>query len=492
MRICSFLAAMMYVVMAQASNGDSIFEIKKIHELRISFPYPAFYDSLVKSNSTDRYLQVNIQFNDKFIDSVGIKAKGNSSFNNPGQKKPFKIDFNEFVSGKKIHGLKKLNFNNSFKDPTFMREKITNDFIRKFGSPAPRVAYCNVYFNNQLWGLYTIVESIDDEFCDRWFNNNDGNLFQGDPRGTFQWKGPTQNLYTTDYDLENNSTTNNWSDLIGLINTLNNSPAKDLKKNLDTIFNLGNFVKQWAVQNIFASFDSYLGSGHNYYLYHDTISRKFEFIAWDNNEAFGSFKMGLTDAQIINTDIFYINLPASRPMCEKLLKDSLCKKMYIDSLCKISASFTNSSLDSTIDSLYQFIKAAVYADPKKYYTNADFDKNIVSDVMLTGPGGINVLGLKNFIRDRSTAIQNSFGANQVTCKKTSAAFDTKNHNDYSIQADKIIFEEPVDLYVMDAMGKTLKNTLHVTELEINSLPHGINMIVYQHAKTKGVLRYFVR
>ena len=50
-------------------------------------------------------------------------------------------------------GLKKFNLNNGFKDPTFLREKMTLDFCRRHGITAPRCTYANLYRNDTLWGL---------------------------------------------------------------------------------------------------------------------------------------------------------------------------------------------------------------------------------------------------------------------------------------------------------------------------------------------------
>lgn len=467
-------AAIVYLSNAQAAAGDSIFTINKVHTLYLTFPYASFYDSLIKTNTTDVYLKVDVKFNDKPLSQVGVKVKGNSSFNNPSQKKSFKLDFNEFVAGQDLHGLKKLNFNNSFKDPTFMREKITNDFIRKFNAPAPRVSYCNVYMNNQLWGLYTIVENIDDEFCNQWFKNDWGNLFQGDPRGTLQWKGSTtQSLYTADYDLENNHSSNDWTNLIQLINTINNTPAQNFKNNLEQVFNTGNFVKQWAAMNLFSSFDSYIGSGHNYYLYHDSLKNKFEWVAWDNNEAFGSFKLSLTNQQIVATDIYYLNSPTSRPICDKMLKDSFYKQMYADTFCIMHRSFNNRYFDPIIDSLYSLIKPSVYADPKKFYTNIDFENNIVSDVNLPGPMGLNVFGLKNFIRDRQVAVNNSFAANKVQCINNSGLSEEKHWAiKYTIDNNTIIFENPYDVTIIDLQGKKVLTSKDTFSVSIDSVPAG--------------------
>lgn len=483
-------AALVYSSFTRAAAGDSIFNLNKVHTLYLTFPYASFYDSLIKTNTTDVYLKVDVKFNDKTLSQVGIKVKGNSSFNNPSQKKSFKLDLNEFVSGQDIHGLKKLNFNNSFKDPTFMREKIANDFIRKFNAPAPRVSYCNVYMNNQLWGLYTIVENIDDEFCTRWFKNDQGNLFQGDPKGTLQWKGAaTQSLYTSDYDLENNKTSNNWTDLIQLINTINNTPAQNFKSSLEQFFNTGNFVKQWAAMNMFASFDSYIGSGHNYYIYHDSLKNKFEWIAWDNNEAFGSFKFTLTNPQIIATDIFYLNQPTSRPLCDKMLKDSPSKQMYTDTFCMMNAYFTNQYFDPIIDSLYPLIKASVYADPKKFYTNTDFENNITSDINLPGPNGLNVFGLKNFIRDRSIAIGNSFAINKIQCSLKSELLDMNQKGiKYLFDNNSIAFENPYDVTIIDMQGKKIQSALNTVSVSLASLQPGYYLLFVRNSLQTGHFR----
>jgi len=406
---------MFIIHLTKASPGDSIFNMPYIHNLQITFPYSNFYDSLLYTNVTDEYIPVDINFNGEIYNQVGIKVKGNSSFNNPSQKKSFKLDFNKFVSGQDIHGLKKLNFNNSFKDPSFMREKLTNDFLIEHNLPAPRVTYCNIYMNGQLWGLYTLVEEIDDEFCRHWFDSNDGNLFKGDPHGTLQWKGSmNQTLYESDYELKNNSTVDDWSDLISLINVINNTPDASLQDALEPKLKTSKFVKQWAAQNIFVSLDSYIGPGHNYYLYHDTVTDKFQWIAWDNNESFGTFKLNLTSPLLIDLDMYFVSAPGARPLCDKMLLNAYYRNLYSMAYCKLRDDFTNAYFDPIIDSLRPIIQASVYADPKKFYSNTKFDSSFNYDILLPHEALV-VFGLKNFIAARAVAIQNSISNNAVNC-----------------------------------------------------------------------------
>lgn len=440
-RILILLCAILFVKASSAANGDSVFQGQTVHSLYITFPYPTFYDSLLNSHATDIYLEVSITYDGTTINNVGIKAKGNSSFNNPSQKKPFKLDFNEFVSGQKLDGLKKLNFNNAFKDPSFVREKLANDFLIDHQVPAPRTAYCNVYMNNQLWGIYNVVENVDGDFCDRWFGNEDGNLFKGDPHGDLRWKGAaTQSLYEPEYELKNNEVANDWTDLIDLINVINNTADNVYYNTLDGKLNLYNFVRQWAALNLFSSLDSYIGSGHNYYVYHNTNTGKFEWISWDANEIFGSFKMNLSATQLKNLDMYFLDNAANKPLCNKMLLNATCKAMYNDAYCELENDFTNAALDAKIDSLRNLIQQDVYNDPKKFYGNTKFDSSFNYDLVLSGPGGLTVFGIKNFIATRNASAQASLATNNVICTPLGTG-NIEEENSYNI------FPNPVSAMV---------------------------------------------
>lgn len=488
------ISASFYV---KAGNGDSIFHMNYIHTIHITFPYPAFYDSLLNSKATDTYLKVNVQFNNEQYIDVGIKAKGNSSFNNPSQKKSFKLDFNEFVPGQDIHGLKKLNFNNSFKDPSFMREKLANDFLIEHDIPAPRTTYCNVYLNNQLWGLYTIVEEVDDEFCKHWFNSNDGNLFKGDPHGDLKWKGGNQqSLYETAYELKNNSNANDWSDLISMIDVINNTPQATLQAALDAKLNTAMFMKQWAAMNIFSSLDSYIGSGHNYFIYHDTVTDKFQWVAWDNNETFGSFKNNLTTAQLKNLDMYYLNNAASKPLCNNMLQNPVYKGMYNSAYCELKNDFMNSYFDAVIDSIKNVIQQSVYNDPKKFYTNTKFDSSFNYDLQLSGPGGMTVFGLKSFISERGAAIQTNLAVNGVSCwALNSADIQDEEHQielypNPAMQLVNIKSGIPVkSVVIYDLTGKKwLSDDSGQTAVNINSLSNGLYFIEINGRVRKKLLK----
>lgn len=393
---------------AQNTAGDSLFGSSQIHVIEINFSQTNYWDSLVAYKPLDQKMAASVTVNGVLYDSCGVQFKGNSSYNAPGNKKPFKIDFNEYVSGQKVDGLKTINLNNAMKDPSLMREKIFYDFMRRMGFTAPRATYAKLYLNGQYWGLYTLVEQLNKTFLENRFYNDAGNLFKGDPQGSLQWFGPADTSYYSKYELKTNEDSNYWGDLKLLIKIINNTPSQQFYDSLEKVLNTQSVINGWAANIIYANLDSYQGSGHNYYLYHNTATDKFDWIVWDCNETFGNFTQGMTLTQMENLSVFYVpsNPPNSRPLTSKMLQNNTYKSSYIYAVCQIlDNEFTTQNLFPIIDSLYNRIKPDVYADQKKPYSNQDFENNINS------PVGNNIPGLKSFITNRRNSILNQLAAN---------------------------------------------------------------------------------
>ncbi len=210
----------------------------------------------------------------------------------------------------------------------------------------------------------------------------------------------------TDYELKTNETENDWTDLVQLLNALNNTPSGQLADSLDRYLNLDSWFSYWAAHNLFANLDSYIGSGHNYFLYHNKDTDKFEWITWDVNEAFGNFNMGLSLTGIKTLPIGFIPNPGTqRPMMYRLWADPAFQQRFADRLCDLLDDFNNGHLDARINALADLIRPAVQADTLKFYSNALFEQNLSQDVSIgPGPGGGNIAGLKNFITERHNSL----------------------------------------------------------------------------------------
>ena len=181
-RLITILLAVSFLPLKAQEPGDDVFATDQILKVELSFSQSGFWDSLVNNYSSETYMKADVTITDltgvQVLEDIGIRLKGNSSYGHPGDKKSFKIDFNRYVDSLDYDKLEKLNFNNCFKDPTFMREKIMYDLSHEAGVPAPRCIFANVYMNGTYWGFYDVVEQIDDDFLNTHFDNSSENLFK--------------------------------------------------------------------------------------------------------------------------------------------------------------------------------------------------------------------------------------------------------------------------------------------------------------------------
>lgn len=400
-----------------STSSTSLFDDNKVHTIKVNFENKDFWDSLVDyKNLKDsllisNYMLCNVEIDGEKLDSSGISIKGESSYDfYPTKKKSFKIGFNKFIKGKKYQNFKKISLNNNFKDPAMMREKIMLDFIRRQGLPAPRSSYARLYLNDVYWGLYLVVEEIDSKFLATNFSNDSiGNLYKGEPQAELTWHGDNVENYSRRYKKETNEKENNWKDLIGFIRTINdNSDEETYRKNLEKIFNIDNCLKIWAINNLFVNVDAYnMLYPHNYFLYHNTATDKFEWISYDFNYGFAAWNSQYDLNSVENFDILFVKQPMElNPFTEKLLiNNKFFRKKYLDIMNKlVNDQFTEQYLFSRMDEISALISKDVYADSQKMYSNEDFDNNILEALGDIDDPGAYTPGLKSFVVQRRESV----------------------------------------------------------------------------------------
>lgn len=174
----------------QEDNTD-IFTLDRVVEVRIVMAEEDW--EFTKNNARDeQYVKADLWYGDELVPDVAVRPKGNSSLmstvNSGSIKFGLKVDLNFFNTARNLYGVKKLNFNNGFSDPTFIREVLAYDLFEQMGVPTPRTAFVDLWVNDTHLGLYTMVEQIDTTFLSRYFSNPNGNLYKPDqPGGSLDW-----------------------------------------------------------------------------------------------------------------------------------------------------------------------------------------------------------------------------------------------------------------------------------------------------------------
>ena len=86
------------------------------------------------------------------------------------------MDFDRYSTNQTFLGLKSVVLDNLTQDPSGVKESVTMRLFARLGVPAPRESFARLYVNNQLIGLYAIVEAIDKDLLARVFGTVDGNV----------------------------------------------------------------------------------------------------------------------------------------------------------------------------------------------------------------------------------------------------------------------------------------------------------------------------
>ncbi len=391
----------------EADYATSVFDDTKIHSIHIIISG----DDYAKiGRKPFAWVKGDVEVDGEKFGEVAIREKGNSSAGIRSDKKPFKIDFAEYRKDQRCHGLKMLVLNNGFKDPSLLREKLAYDLFRAAGCPASRAAHAMVYitaegkFQKQYFGLYTMVEHVDEVFLDERFGGHDGNLYKPEGMQDLFTKPDEKRIQDEKaVELKTNTTTNDRSRLVAFAKAV--ADGADLSKWLD----VDSMLKWIAVTSALCNLDSYAGTGHNYYLYDDPKTGKFVVLPWDLNEAFGNFQMGPAD-DLLEWDIF-APYAGKKLLIERVLAVAANRTKYaaiLKSLCE--KEFSTKAMNARIDALHKLTLDAATKDAKKEQPTETLVKSISTDIEGNmGPKNMKVFGLKPFVERRRASILAQLG-----------------------------------------------------------------------------------
>ncbi len=237
---------------------------------------------------------VNSQVDETVLD-VAIRPRGNTA--RGATKKSWKLKFNEYVPGREVHGLEKLNINGHQNDPSVVRGKLAWDVYNAFGVPSPRASMVRLIINDGslVDDVYANVEQIDDEFLAAWFGDDTGNLYQcayKGERADLRFVPPGDaaayaNLGTPTYELENDSGMLQHADLADFIAFIENADDATFAAQIVDRFSVDNFLRSMAVDAANGHWDNCWYGANNFFLYVNPDSGVIEYIPYDLDNSYG-------------------------------------------------------------------------------------------------------------------------------------------------------------------------------------------------------------
>ncbi|GDX81850.1 hypothetical protein LBMAG42_36610 [Deltaproteobacteria bacterium] len=249
-------------------------------------------DSAIRSLNRDggEYVEGGVVINGQDFPSVGIRLKGSSTYEdlecNDGYcKASFKIKTDEYVLDQKYGSLQRITLNNMTTDYTQSKEIIVYDLLHQHSQLASRASYARVTLNGEPWGLYANIESIDDEWVERRFSDDSGNLWgTGTSYGDFTDSGMRGGWVNKSGagDLEQ----------IARVKTALDSFGGDFFGELGPLVNVDQFLDYWAWCAAVGNFDGYPFHLNDVIMYEDPADeRRLTFAPWGTDESWDQLEV---------------------------------------------------------------------------------------------------------------------------------------------------------------------------------------------------------
>lgn len=403
-----FFSFLFCATVAPTVFSQDFYDRSTVQTIEIFFGFSNWDSQLdaLASTTEDYLLADSVRINGVTYDSVGVKYKGNSSYNANNNKNPLHIELDYTHGSYDYQGYTDIKLQNGYQDPSMIREVLSYAILEQY-MDCPKANFANVYINGTLRGLYSNAESINDKFNGDHYYTTDGSHFKCNPVGgagpgasvspDLKYINADSSSYFNGYELKSDY---GWNELVAFIDTLNNH-FTEIDNNLD----VDRAIWMLAFNNVLVNLDSYSGNfRQNYYLYKD-LNERFVPTVWDLNMSFNGFPGGAGNgvSGSSSLDPMSNSTSTNHPLIVKLLSDPMYKRMYMAHIRTIvQENFDQTEFLSTANALRTTIDASVQADPYKFYTYTQFQNSLTTNVSGGGPMGATIPGLQIFMDARAT------------------------------------------------------------------------------------------
>lgn len=332
---------------------------------------------------------------------VGVRIRGNTSYTAlpaGSEKFSLKIETDFVHADQDVMGYDDINLNNGFRDPTFSREVVYNNYVAQF-VPNPRANHALVTLNGQNWGVYVNVQQVDKRMLRAYFANEDGLRINcaNNPNGPgLAYNGPNASGYTA-YEIQDaGGLADPVGALIAVTNLLSNQPLASWQV-IDQQFAIDPSIWSVVLENLLTDDDSYVNKGCDFMTYRDPLDGRMHLLQRDANETF-------TAANWTATRNF---AAVNKPVLSRVINGVPGNRQrYYAHFRVVHADLDWSYFGPRFEAARALIDAAVQADPKKLYSYTLFQNNFTSTVTMpyAGLAGGSQIGVQQFVTQRAATL----------------------------------------------------------------------------------------
>ena len=203
---------------------------------------------------------------------IGIRIRGYSSRYMAGSKHSYTLNLGKADGATIPYGLRKVALRGEPFDPSMMREHLTCDVLRAMGVCHARKSYSQLYINDVYWGLFLMMEIIDDAFLPSRFGVKEGEgmlyklpTWDTSYLGMNFWMPALQELYFQKEPLKSYKDSNLYSPLVHLASLPGITSPETFAPAMALALDVPLFLRSAAVLELLFDWDS-IANGNNYYM----------------------------------------------------------------------------------------------------------------------------------------------------------------------------------------------------------------------------------
>jgi hypothetical protein len=147
-----------------------------------------------------------------------------------------------------------------------------------------------------MYGVYARLDAFNSDFADKQFPDDpSGNLYTcfrtdgGGQEADLRYEGINPNAYRNRYFKANNEAQDDWSDLIHMLDVLNNAPDATYLQDVGKVINVPQWLRYIALDSLLMNYETGLnrGMGDDYFMYCGVTDPRFVLIPHDLDTILG-------------------------------------------------------------------------------------------------------------------------------------------------------------------------------------------------------------
>jgi CotH protein/putative metal-binding protein len=288
---------------------------------------------------------VVFRYGGETVSDAYIHLRGDSSWreavadDGANGKMQLAIEFDHVNPSAEFHGTSKIRLDMPRTDPTFLRDRIGNSWLRSVGIPAVCATSARLVVNGAFYGLYVAEQNVGRHLIKEFFPGNaDGDLFDGGWTAKTNEQSPNRARQQQFWDAT--------------------TPAA-----LTAIVDVPGSVIAWAAEALLNDGDGYWGGDHNFFIY-DQGAKGYVFFPHDLDSSLDYLERFDSDPITWWSVRADWQLPIPQHYLIVIGDDGL-RAQYVAALRAQLGRFDVAQLQSWIDAWVDQIRPSVAQDPHR-------------------------------------------------------------------------------------------------------------------------------